>query len=279
MKLLLGDNFYFNDWAKQVEYNEEYRKNLLKVNGIKYTDNHVEGIDINIEGWFSGNELKLLTANIIDSKLMEGDIGPDVGFMGAVIIKLSDTSRLYKETLAKLVYSFNKVNYIGPVTLYCTIYDDSIYVRQMIARVNKSTVHIILDMLKEDDSVVLDNLHSNLLPKLNLISQYGVGFLIAVPPFPYTVDFPTDTVVDGLTNSNIKHIWLPEMVGNVISTFDGVVGIITARGDFIDNWHPIRDARRRIFRTINNIKVKNLMYRRDVGVRAQEQLEKIKEWL
>ena len=279
MKLLLGDNYYLNDWAKQVEFNEEYRKNLLKVNGIKYTENHVDGININIEGWFSEGVLKLLTANIIDNRFMEGDIGPDVGFMGAVVVKLLETSKLYKETLDKLVYSITKVGYNGAVTLYCTIYDDNIYVRHMIARVNKPTIYIILDMLKEDDSVILDNMHSKFLPQLNLISQYGVGFLLTVPPFPYTVDFSSEVVINGLTNSNIKHIWLPDMNGNTVSTFDGIIGVITARGDFIDNWHPIRDARRRIFRTINNIKIKDVMYRRDVGVKAQEQLETIKDWL
>lgn len=279
MKLLLGDNFYYHDWCKQIEFNEEYRKNFLRVHGVKVNGNHANGIDINVEGWICNGNLQLLTCNVIDSKLMEGDVGPDVGFMGATVRELKTTSKLYKETIEKIIMGVAKVNYNGPITMYCTICDNVVLVKHMIARINKATVYIILDMLKEDDSFIMENIHTNLLPKLNFISQYGVCFLIAVPPFPYSFDYSIRVKLDGLTDSNIKHIWLNEIYGDEIDTTDGVVGVITARGDSIDNWHPIRDARRRIFRTINNLKIENLMYRRDVGIKAQETLERIKQWL
>lgn len=278
MKLLTGDKFYLNDWAKQVEYNGEYCKNLLRVSGLK-PSNGVTGININIEGWYSDQVLRMLSYNIIDNTLMEAGIGPDVGFMGASVIKGSINSKLYAQTLKQIEYAISKVSYNGPVSMYCTIYDDEVYIKSILARINQATIYVLLDMLKEDDSFILDNIHTNLLPDVSFLSNYGVGFLLAVPPFPYSFDYSIFVKVNGINNSNIKHIWLHELLGDEVETYDGVIGVVTARGDTVDNWNPIRDARRRIFRTINNLHIPNLMYRRDIGVEAQTTLDKLKDWL
>ena len=58
----------------------------------------------------------------------------------------------------------------------------------------------------------------------------------------------------------------------------GDVGAVTARGDKIDSYSPLRDAKRRALRTISNLIIPDLMYRRDIGDRVQHEQEQLRKW-
>ena len=120
---------------------------------------------------------------------------------------------------------------------------------------------------------------------MNFKSKLGIGIQLALPPFPFENCYPElykDTPIHGLNKHNLKHFWpydVQKIEDDYFSTGNGGrLGVITARGDEVQGYSPLRDARRRALRTIRNLKVGSLMYREDVGNNVEKERALLKEW-
>ncbi|MBU2249795.1 MAG: hypothetical protein KKD77_23815, partial [Gammaproteobacteria bacterium] len=71
-----------------------------------------------------------------------------------------------------------------------------------------------------------------------------------------------NTMIEGLNEENLKHIHLynvsKDLAGNYYS-WGGTVLKVTARG------RSIKEARRRVYRTLKNIHIDDIQYRTDIG--------------
>ena len=280
MKKLIVVKDKHSAWGHRMLVDEGYVEQVKRL--CKIPSDPVEGIDVSTEVWYNNNGVLGVIHYIIDGKLMEGDIGPEVGVMSAVVWEGSTSSKLYEEGIGKLVPALRKIGFIGQCALSTTVSEDKLRGNDIVATVNTETMHIVIEMCGGNGTSIINGLHDSTLSKLSLLSKFGIGVRLCIPPFPYDLLEDIKVVVKGFNKYNMKHIWTRnihnekgkyEYEGN-----DGELGLVTARGDAVDNWCPIRDARRRAMRTIKNLKVEGLMYRRDAGEKARKSYQQLTKW-
>ncbi|KKN05355.1 hypothetical protein LCGC14_1088190 [marine sediment metagenome] len=107
---------------------------------------------------------------------------------------------------------------------------------------------------------------------------WNIGITFCVEPYPMldNIELPLGVPIVGLNTHNLRHIWLHDVQMEndryVCAGNGGNLGVITARGD------TIREARRRVYRTMDNLIIPNVMYRRDIGGRVNNDIITLKEW-
>jgi hypothetical protein len=79
------------------------------------------------------------------------------------------------------------------------------------------------------------------------------------------LDKPLEYSLYKLPSDITKHMW-------IYSNLGGLVGVITAHGS------TIREAKRRVHRTIQNIKCPSILYKPKLGTLASEGFSKLKAW-
>lgn len=101
-------------------------------------------------------------------------------------------------------------------------------------------------------------------------SAWSCQATLAVPPFPYPIlsSPPEFHELSGLNENNGRHVWLRDVMerdGKLVSRpFSGGVLAVSGRGSY-----P-REARRRVYRTLSNLSIHNMMYRTDIGLETVE---------
>lgn len=277
MKQFIIKGYEPHEWALRLTTNKSYAATVLKLYGL--TSNGKSDSPVLTELWYNGGVVAILHS-FIDSTLMEGDVGPDVWGMGATVIVGSPTNRLFKEGLGKLLPALKKTKFKGLIGLSTHIHNDQLLSSNFTSDINYNTIHATLELY--------NGYHENFVTateEATFKAGMAVEIKLCIPPFPYVTGNDIKKEVRGINKYNLKHLWLcgvRKEGGKYFYEGDsGVLGAVTARGDSIGEWSPIRDARRRALRTISNLGVDDLMYRRDIGKLAESKFKKLVEggWL
>lgn len=244
----------------------------------------VEGVEISSELWFNGKEVINVNHTMEEKPLMEGGKGPKAGCMGSVVWIGSIGSRLYKEGIGKIVPALRKMNYRGPIDLNTIVTKDRLYGLEFTARFGYDALFVLLEMYKGKIGDLLYGVATGIQNDMEFRSEIGVGIDLCVPPYPLSVkpDLYKDVLIQGISKDNNRHLWLYDVykVGDryLCSGNGGDIGAITARGDKVDGFSPIRDAKRRVLRTISNLVIPDVMYRSDIGDRFPEEFKQLQSW-
>jgi len=98
-------------------------------------------------------------------------------------------------------------------------------------------------------------------------AKYIIAVRFSIPPYPYPQLSSAKLLLRGYNEKNARHIWLQDAVkikaGVFSSGGNGVVATVTARGD------TVRECRRRVYRTVDNLSMQGMQYRRDIGRGAE----------
>ena len=118
--------------------------------------------------------------------------------------------------------------------------------------------------------------------KAEVTKQWAAATRITLPPFPAPASHKFTKHME-IGPKAKRHIWLVDSSNSQVGICNGDVGWVSARGtdepqpvkEGEEPWlvNPLRECRRRILRTISNIKSQNevlaeIQYRTDLGVRA-----------
>jgi len=109
-------------------------------------------------------------------------------------------------------------------------------------------------------------------------SDWLVATRVTVPPYPMkmTDEMSKPVLIEGINEQNLKHIWLRDMMfkdGKYFNTMcDGFLMTVTARG--LSSHHAID----RTLRTIGNLKIENIQYRRDIVENMDKNYNQLKRW-
>ena len=264
---LIGMLEYYSDIREEFELQEK-----------------VEGIEVSTELWFNGNEVINVNHTMEEKHLLEGGRGPKAGCMGSMVWVGSMDCRLYKEGIGKMVSALKKVDYRGPIDLNTIVTKDKLYGLEFTARFGYDALFVLLEMFKGKISDLLYGVATGITREMNFRSDWGAGIDLCVPPYPLSCkpDLYKNVLIQGMDNKNERHMWLYDVykVGSryLCAGCGGDVGTVTSRGDKIDGYSPIREAKRRVLRTISNLIIPDLMYRRDIGDRVQSEYEQLKSW-
>ena len=244
-------------FIQQLEKDPIYAEKVLKMCGIDTVC--MEGLDIRVNVLIRDHKpINITYAKHYDT-LMDKDIGPIVS-MGSVIWGGSIHDKILSTSLANLGKVFDKIQDNTFLSFNVSISKDKVNIRNFQPHVSPGFMVLYKGTL---DTLNLDK-------DINLRDGYVVTITLAALPFPLQLTYPNIEVY-GINSYNIKHIIMHGLrlmdkryVGN------GLLCTITAHGS------TVREARRRAYRTVGNIKADGIMYRSDIGmdvIRIQNQLQ------
>lgn len=244
-----------------------------------------DGIEISSELWFNGKEVINVNFTMEEKALMEGNKGPKTGCMGSVVWEGNQECKIYKEGVGKLVPLLKKLKYVGPIDLNALIDKDQIWGLEFTARFGYDAIYIFMELMKSKVNDLLYGVATGVVRKIEFRSPTAIGVLLAVPPYPDNdgnLKLYKDVLIQGLNPQILKHFWGDDIYKQgddyLLSGNGGRIATITARGDSIPGYSPIRDAKRRVYRTISNLIIPDVMYRSDIGDRVQGEKDKLKSW-
>ena len=244
----------------------------------------VNGIEVSTELWFNGKEVLGVNHTMEEKRFMEGNLGVQSGCMGSAVWLGTQGSKLYKEGVGKLVPALKKVGYRGPIDLNTIVTKDKLYGLEFTARFGYDAICILLEMYRGKVNDLMYGMAAGINIPMKFKSNWGIGIDLSVPPYPLDIEpnLYKGILIQGINKYNLKHIWFYDIQKKdnryMTSGNGGDICTITARGDEIGNYHPLRDAKRRVMRTIHNLIIPDIQYRRDIGDRVYEEHKQLMKW-
>ena len=242
-----------------------YTRNIIKAFDLPQVT-HARSRAFTVEGLYNGNTFLTQSVTLPYTRFMNGDIGPDVGYTGAVTYnKLSKHDKLYNETLGKIEKPLRKTGHRGFVSLECSIEEGAL---------NCSSIHagvsiVTLPTFFAGTLVSMTDLVTALCNGGTVSMKqdtYSISVGMSVPPWPFTLTDPQAQDIKGLCAQHEPHTWFTDLMhkdGYFCPNTSGFVGAVTARG------RTIRECSRRVYRSIDNITINNCQYRTDIGSHAE----------
>lgn len=235
-----------------------------------------------ISCWFNGVDFVFpAVVSINENRFMEGNRGAVVDSMGCTLCICSPKKKMFVETLAKLKALLRKVSYCGFLTLRCDITkDNSIIVMEIEPYFKYDLLYAFFEGTQGELGRTLHEIAIGGKKEFKFPEMYSIAVRISIPPYPYSHIKSKKDELKGVCPANEKHIYLQNTIrgenGEVISSGNyGVVATVTARGN------SIRECRKRVYRTVENLSIDEMQFRRDIGVNAQATYDMLKkgEWI
>lgn len=219
---------------------------------------------IYISCWFNGVDFvypPIISKNV--NMFMEGDLGQEVTSMGCVGYACKPSNKMFMESLFKLKPVLRKVNYCGFMTLMFTFTEVSI-----LPYFQYDLLYAFFEGMQEEIGRTLHDITLSSKKEFVFPDKYIIAVRFSIPPYPYPQLASMKLLLRGYNDKNAKHIWLQDAVKTKAGVFsdggNGVVATVTARG------MTVRECRRRVYRTVNNLSIQGMQYRRDIGMGVEK---------
>lgn len=239
----------------------------------------VEGIEVSTEGWWNGRDwIHPFNHTFEEKRFLQGGLGPNTGCMGNIVFASKRTNKLIQETVMKLEPFMKKTKYKGPVDINCIVTEGEAYGLEVTARLGYDAIEALMEGLNEPTSNLLFDVATGVKKTMDVTWDFMTAVRLSVPPWPHSKPKKemAGSPILGLNEQNLKHIFLTDAYREGKNYFwaagDGVVLKATARGV------SLREASRRVYRTLSNISVKDKQYRTDIGDRAEGAIAKLRTW-
>jgi len=239
----------------------------------------VTGIEVSTEGWFNGRDwIQPFNHTFEEKRFMEGDKGPNTGCMGNVVIT-THGNKLTDATIKRLTPFLKRIGYRGPMDINTIVTDDRLYALEITARLGYDAIEAIMEGLKEPVTDLFFETAIGVKKEMKVTADYMIAVRLSVPPWPHgepdneSMGMP----IIGINEHNLKHLYLTDAYRDegedyLYAAGDGAILKVTARG------RDIREARSRVYRTINNLTIQDVQYRSDIGLRAEKDIKQLKDW-
>lgn len=226
----------------------------------------IQGIECPAAGYFNGEEFFLPFLTLEAKKLMAGDLGPNTGCAGNIVLPLSYSSRLYDTTLARCVPFLAEHEFVGSIDINGIVNDGHFYGLEWTPRFGRDSDPTLWYMLESPLGDFLHAIATGQNPQHKLRAQFGTSARVTVPPYPF--DGPDKYFTRGLPIKGIE----PEDAARSCYLFDamiegeelvtaGVSGFVGAPfgcGATEDGaWEALE-------RRVERLKVPNMQYRSDL---------------
>jgi phosphoribosylamine--glycine ligase len=254
-------------------------------NGELIIQKVVEGIEVSTEGWYNGRDfLRPFNHTFEEKCFLNDNLGPATGCMGNVVFA-APSNRLTKATVEKLGPFLSTIGYRGPVDVNCIVTESGAFGLEITARLGYDAIEAILEGLQEPAIDLFFEVAQGTKKTMKLTSDTMMSVRLSVPPWPHAK--PTSenegSPVTGLTPEVLKHVAITDLyldkADGLYKTAagDGVLLKATATGRATGD-DLTREARNRVYRTLDNIHVSGKQYRTDIGKRVNNDMKKLKEW-
>lgn len=234
--------------------------------------------NIDISCWFNGMDFVFpVVLSVNEDRFMETGLGKSVDSMGCTLFACKGFPKVFKEILLKLKPLLRKVNYCGLMTLECLLEEDNYTVVKLVPYFKYDLLYAFFEGVQEELGRALHSIATGEKKEFRFPSACTMAVKITIPPFPYTHTVSRISTLNGFCPENERHIWLQsaekDAHGRVVSTKgNGVIATVTARGC------SVQECRRRVYRTVRNLSIEDMQYKRDVGMKASGVFDKLREW-
>jgi phosphoribosylamine--glycine ligase len=245
----------------------------------------VDGVEVSTEGWFNGRDfLRPFNHTFEEKRFMEGNLGPNTGCMGNVIIA-RDSNKLTRATVERLKPFLLKIGYRGPVDVNCIVNADGAFALEATARFGYDAIEGLIEGLKESPLDLFFETAMGTKKEMDITEDSMIAVRLTVPPYPAEDVEQIDwgDPITGINVDNIKHLFLCNVYADhednkfKVAKADGVVLKATAHGGKKGTDYT-SFARDRVYRTLGNIKCSNNQYRLDIGKRVNGDMAKLIGW-
>ena len=271
-KPVIGSSIFADTFNNDTEYKQ---KVLHKCN-VQLSAN--DGVKLYTTAWFNGfNFVSPYHSYFKKTKFMERGLGIETESMGC-LLWYHKSNKITKAFLTPLIKELKKTGYIGAVNIKSTITKDDIHLEDVNLGFLYDSTYAALEGLRQDLGQTLYRLAFDGIKRVKASNDWLVATRLSIPPYPFATNerLNNPTLIEGINEHNLSHLWLRDIQykdGEYMSACtDGYIATVTARG------LTSNKAFRRTHRTIGNLKINNLQYRRDIGDGLSERYDKIKKW-
>lgn len=271
-KPVIGSSIFGDTFNNNITY-----KNKV-LNKCKLQLSEGAGEEIYVTGWFNGfNFVRPLHSYFKKTKLMENDLGIETESMGG-LLWYHKANKITKSTLHMLIQELKKTGYIGAVNIKLSVTEDNLYIKDISLGFTYDNTYMALEGIRQDYGEMLYRLAFDGIKRIKASQDWLTATRVTVPPYPLQMNDKLNkpTLIKGINESNLKHLWLRDVYMEDNEYFsagcDGFVLTVTARG------LTPRKALRRTQRTISNLTIANVQYRRDIIDDMEEKYDRIKSW-
>lgn len=271
-KPVIGSSIF----ADTFNNNLTYKLKVLDKCGLQLSVNN--GIEVNTTGWFNGfGFASPYHSYFKKTKFMERDMSVDTESQGC-LLWYHKSNKITKAFLTPLIKELKKTGYIGAVNITSHIKNEELALADVSLGFLYDSTYAALEGLRQDIGQTLYRLAFDGIKRIKASQDWLVATRLSIPPYPFkmTETLNEPTLIEGIGSENLKHIWLRDVQYNdgkySSASSDGYLMTITARG-----LSP-QKAFRRTHRTIGNLHIRNVQYRRDIGDGLSEKYEQIKKW-
>jgi len=254
---------------------EKYNRAVLVMCDLKAGD---VTPNVDISCWFNGMDFTFpVLVSINEDRFMDGGLGKQVDSMGCTLYASKGFPKVYKVILMPLKALLRKVNFCGLITVECLLKEDSYMVVKLVPYFKYDLLYAFFEGMQEEVGRALHGIATGEKKEFRFPTAYTMAVKISIPPFPYTHIKSNVCTLNGFCPENEKHIWLQNAEKDaheqVVSTAGrGVIASVTARGC------SVQECRRRVYRTVRNLSIEDMQYRKDIGIKAKGTFNKLIEW-
>jgi len=251
------------EFSDILETSPAYVADVLRTYDINHTQQELDGMKVNVEGWWDGKHLGCCNASVTHRSQMNGGLGFEHGCSGIVLKRVMKESALVLETIGKLIEYLKDLSYLGPVRTSVTV-NERIIVKSLDLSFGWDSLPAVKEVLPCSFSKFLRKLiEGNILEELN--SDVVVGVRLTFPPYPFILNFKGTNKISGVDRGKWKHLWPFQCRDYDVKEREvksgQLFGVATAHA-----W-SIEEARGRLYHTtLGSIEAKALQYRTDIGM-------------
>ena len=283
-KPVIGSSIFADTFNNDTEYKEKVlnKCGLSIAEGYHPKHRTLESVqsaeEIYVTGWFNGfNFVRPMHSYFKKTKLMENDLGIETESMGG-LLWYHKANKITKSTLHMLIRELKKTGYIGAVNIRLSVTEDNLYIKDVYLGFSYDNTYMALEGIRQDYGEMFYRLAFDGIKRIKASPDWLTATRVTVPPYPLQMNDKLNkpTLIKGINESNLKHLWLRDVYMEDNEYYsagcDGFVLTVSARG------LTPRKAIRRTHRTINNLTINNVQYRRDVIEGFEERYDRIKKW-
>jgi len=237
----------------------------------------IDGIEVSTEGWFNGRDWIIPFSHTYEEKrFLDRDFGPNTGCMGNVVISTRG-DRLVEQLLSPLTEILRNVGYRGPLDVNAIVTKERVYALEPTPRLGYDAIEAVMESLREPTLDVLFETAMGVKKEINMADTPSIAVRVSVRPWPHGDPKPGDMGLPiDIDPAAMNHIFLTDaMIEDdelKYAAGDGVVMKVTAGGGTVE------EARRRAYRTVNNIGLLDKQVRSDIGKRVPGDIKQLTEW-
>jgi len=236
-------------------------------------EQRLEGDEISVIGFTDGKTVKLLHASQDHKQLLEGDLGPNTGGMGAYspvegidpVLMKKIHLRIIKPTLQGI--NEEKMDYKGMIYFGIMVENSIPYLLEYNARFGDPETEVLLPALKTDLVSIVDTCLNGNLSDLELEFESGFFADVVLVSRGYPKEYAKYLPISGLDNLD-KDILVfhagTKKIDDILVTDGGRVLNIVGHGATLDK------SLQKVYNQINKIHFDGMYYRKDIGRRKNE---------